>query len=153
MSSTCVNRRTLGSSNGRGAQIAHPSSAQQIEVAAVAEGKATLPAATHAISQALAGPVAVDALPAVDHHGRFAQRKVGAETIESDQRIAEPLSLRGPGWRCAGKGARHDEQGIKIHKPLRDSADVAAAAQVHGKGRGSDDGILPSNGELQQRDP
>ncbi len=125
-----------------------PSSAQEIEVAAVAEGLPALPAATHAVSQALAGPVAVDALPAVDDHGRFAQREPRTMAIESDQGIAEPFGLCGPaGWR-ARKAIGDEEKAIEGSKRLAENADVDAAMKAQGKARRSDDAIASGDGEL-----
>lgn len=138
----------MGRCNAKGVQIAHPSSAQEIEVAAVAERKAAVPAATHAISQALAGPVAVDALPAVDDDGGLAQREAGTMAIESDQGIAEPLGLRGPAWRCAGKAIGGGDEAIEGSKPFAQNADVAAAMEVHGKARRRDNAIASGDGEL-----
>jgi hypothetical protein len=125
-----------------------PSSAQEIEVAAVAKRKSALPAPPHAVSQALAGPVAVDALPAVDDHGGFAQREAGTMAIESDQGIAEPLGLRGPGRRCTRKASRGGEKAIEGSKRVAENADVVAAMEAQCKARRSDDAIASGDGEL-----
>jgi hypothetical protein len=141
----------LGSSNREGLQIAHPSSAQQIAVANVAEGAAALPAAAHAISQPLAGPVAVDSLPAVDDDSRLAQGESGTVAVESDQGIAQPLGLCCPVRRRAGKPAR--EHGLERGERLAERADVAAPAKPQAKDRRGDDAVVPADGELQGHGP
>jgi hypothetical protein len=114
MVSVCPSWRSLGSSNREGLQIAHPSSTEEIVVVTVAEGAAALPAAAHAISQPLSGPVAIDSLSAVDDDSRRAQREAGTVAVESDQGIAESLGLGGPVRRRAPKSA--GEQGLQLGK-------------------------------------
>jgi hypothetical protein len=68
--------------------------------------------------------------------------------IESDQGIAEPLGLRGPARRCARKAIGDGEKAIEGSKRFAENADVAAAMEVQGKARRSDDAIASGDGEL-----
>jgi hypothetical protein len=89
----------------------------------------------------------VDALPAVDHHGRFAQREPRTIAIESDQGIAEPLGLRGPARRCARKVIRDGEKVVEGSERFAENADVGGAMEAQGKARRSDDAIASDDGE------
>jgi hypothetical protein len=128
------------------------SSEEKRTIAAVAVGEAALPAATNVIPQALAGPVALDTLPAVDHNRRFSQGGAGTMAIERDQRIAQPLGLGSPTWRWAREPPGGGKQNLKSGERFTERADVAALVKPQCKDRGGDDAILPIDGELHDRE-
>src|SRR6187401_2752761 len=123
MSPVCARREALGGSI-RGAFRLYTSSAEEVAVAAVAEGDAPQLGAAHALSETLAGPVALNARLAVDDGGDLGQRGTGEMTIERDQRIAQPQGLGGPA--CGRRVGRCREQTVQSRQPLCDGPDGVA---------------------------
>ena len=101
-----------------------PRSADEVAVAGIADGPAPLQVAAQAPLQALAGPVALNALLPVDDGGDLGQRGTGVIAIESDQGIAQPQGLGRPtGDRRVG---RCGEEAFQSRQPLCDGRDGVA---------------------------
>jgi hypothetical protein len=138
----------------------YTSSAQEAAVAAAAEGKAAQLVTAQALSEPLAGPVAFDALAAVDHGADLRQGGACGLAIEGDEPIAQPQGLCSPRrgydvWLraqkafqpcqavCDGRdGVAPVKVGAKDHGADRDGR--SSDDDVHVGGAAADDDMLPA---------
>jgi hypothetical protein len=66
----------------------------------------------------------------VDHDRRLPQGEADTMAIESDERIAEPLSLGCPVRQCAYGGVASGEQTLKSSERFMGNGDVIAAEKL-----------------------
>lgn len=104
-------------------------SAEQAAIAAVAQRLATLDVPAHTLPQAVARPLALDALTAVDDDGGLSQGGACAATIKPNQCVAESLGLRGPWWRSVGE-LLSGQDAFKGCELLGGGADLAAVTEA-----------------------